>query len=215
MQMTRRSRHWVMGVALSALVLGFVGCDVAEGDAELETLGRILPANGDTEIHLGPTAVDPECLIWDFGGNTVNSGPEYGDDTLWKLNESGDEIRTADGALACTIETADDGGVILLREGDEGPAIASLWRSHAYFGDISKVPESKRPYLTKDYTFKGPRLVEGDGKEWRRAGGEVVTATKNISNADPERRMAVAALVMGLCGSDGLPDQMGDGAQLD
>lgn len=188
------------------LSLTLPACDAPEDLDDLDTIDyRMLPPqDGDIAIHLGPSADtgNDDCLAWDIVGSCFALGPAAGPGLagtdLWNVTGLGEEIFDHNGNLLCTMHAVGP-DYVELREGTSGPVVASQWHNHAFFGDVSNIPESIR-WDFADYTFNGPHLAEGPAY-----GEKVVTATEFVEYAQTKRKMAIAALVMGVCGSNGLP----------
>jgi len=90
---------------------------------------------------------------------------------------------------------------IELHEGSaNGPVIASQWQNHAFFGDVSTIDPSVR-WQFADHTFYLDWVTDGNWFDDKIAAG-----TEEIALGNTQRRMLIAALIMGLCGSDGLPE---------
>ncbi len=189
-------------LVLAALALALPACDAPSDNDDLDAEFRDYPFPGDNDVqvHVGTTTTNPDCLIWDIVGDDVYEGPELAGDILWNVTGLGDEIFDTTGQLRCTMHTVGP-DYVELREGSSGPVLASQWHNHAFFGDVSNIPESIR-WDFADYTYNGTQLNEGP---WY--GPTAATATEFVEYAQTKRKMAIAALVMGLCGSEGLPEQ--------
>lgn len=192
-------RNVTTSIVLAALSLALPGCDAPDNDGDVDTEFReyAFAADNDVEVHAGGT-VEPECLAWEFADQDTYVGPETAGVLLWNVTGLGDEIFDINGQLLCTMTSAGP-DYVELRQGATGAVLASQWHNHAFFGDVSSIPESSR-WDYADYTFVGTHLAEGPAH-----GETVATVTEFIEYAQTKRKMAIAALVMGLCGSAGLP----------
>jgi hypothetical protein len=159
--------------------------------------------NGDQRIFEGDNTDSPDCLIWDIdGANAIDvRQPSFGTLVL-----GDDWISDPAGNVLCTAEV-DAGGESYLREGTDGEVLLTLWGRFIFEGEVD-VPspaggnkDAVNAVLgTRSYEFWKDQVFAG--KKWE---GEVIaTSTAHIHNAVPMRKLVIAALVAGECGSFGL-----------
>lgn len=171
-------------------------CDEPEDSEDSDF--RTHPQNGDLQVHQGTATTDPDCLAWDIVGPEVYEGDQTVGNLLWEVD--GLEIYGNNGQLECTMQWV-EANYIEIHEGSaNGPVVASQWRNHMFFGDVSSIDPSIR-WQFADHTFWEDHITDGLWYDEK-----IATATETIALATPQRRAVLGALVMGICGSNGLPE---------
>ena len=171
-------------------------CDETEDFEDTEF--RMHPADGDIAIHVGTATTDPDCLAWDIVGQNVYEGAQTAGNVLWDVD--GLEIYGANGELACTMQWVENNYIEIHDGSANGPVVASQWQNHMFYGDVSSIDPSIR-WQFADHTFYEDHVTDGYWYEEK-----IATGTELISFAGPKRRAVIGALVLAVCGSDGLPD---------
>lgn len=171
-------------------------CDEPEDFEDSEF--RMHPADGDLQVHQGTATTDPDCLLWDIVGPEVYEGDQTVGNLLWDVD--GLEIYGGNGQLECTMQWVENNYIEIHEGSGNGPVVASQWQNHMFFGDVSSIDPSIR-WQFADHTFWQDHITDGLWYDEK-----IATATESIALAGAKRRAVVGALVMGLCGSDGVPE---------
>jgi hypothetical protein len=162
------------------------------------------PANGDVQLYAGE-GMDPLDLVWDIKGGTASQATAGGVlDPLLVIDDY--VMRDLAGNVVCTVEKVDGHGAehFLLRDA-VGTVLLTQWHRYT-FGFEKTVPplaSPDSPSLLQDgvlLSFKHDQVFFGRWPD----GQVAVTASARIEQANPMRKMLVAALVAGHCGSSGL-----------
>ena len=175
------------------------------GHKEFWEIGLGNPANGDTQVSSGDS-VSPFELIWDIdGGTTTQSAPDPGSSvpvTTVTRTTADDEILDGSGNVLCTAVESQHGSRRAYQLLDaNGNAVLTLWHRYVFAGDVN-IPKKgwKLGKLIKHHTafsFHHNRIHVGTW--WN--GDVAATADVKIANANPMRKLELASLVAGECGS--------------
>jgi hypothetical protein len=182
---------WVRGAVGMAMALSLVS-------------GASAGLSVSFQLFRGPTT-PPDCLIWDIGGPGAASAPSGGSGSGTSLGElliavEPTEFLSPDGDLLCTIET--DGNQAMLRDADSGDVLLTQWGHYVFEGFADLSPPSAKVKATRKYEFAKEQVFLGDKSD-----GEVlVTASEHIHNTSPQVKLLVAALIEGVCGGTGIPE---------
>lgn len=191
---TRRFALTLVGVAL--------GCDAGVADDALRGVGA-KSTDEDTAVHAGTSTTNPDCLIWDIVGDGVSIGPADDGVLLWRLDETGTQISDRYGQLLCTIEEFDGPDHLVLQRAPDGPVVATQWHYAAYVGDVSTVPPDILPNVADYQVIKDVHVLD------RATNTKVATTTGHLAWASTKRKLLISGLIMGVCGSEGLPSNAG------
>lgn len=185
---------------------GYDGLDDVRAGGETNDFWNLRPddpGNGDVDLlDDGDDNGLPDTIIWCLGGD--GEGTDVFDATYdLTAFTSENQIFDAAGNLGCTAYAED--GLFKLREGLDGPVVltASPGR-YVFAGDVAQLPEpgSYDWYALLvhqlEFEFYGDVLYEGP--RWN---ADVIGyATEHLHRASPMRKLLVAALYDGLCGTD-------------
>jgi len=166
--------------------------------------------NGDIEIHEGTDDEIPDEIIWDVLGGTVLRQVELGVFQA-RINVVGETILEANEPLwtapVCVVEQTDhpSGEVFELVSSTDG-VLLTLWGRFVFAGqhalpNAPNVEEDPTLAAQVGFSFEGSRIHSGPWWD----GVVLTTATEEIQDASPERRLLLAALVAGECGSSSIP----------
>lgn len=166
------------------------------------------PDNGGVQLHDdddGPSV--PETIIWDIdGGEDVADVYDAAGQFLLATVEN--QIFDAQGALQCTAYMED--GLFKLREGLDGAVLYTATPGRYVFaGDVpGGLPPTgssawqELVYGQLEFEFYGEQIF--DGPRWQ---AEVIaTGSVSLSKANPMRKLLIASLFGGVCGSPGAPE---------
>lgn len=171
-------------------VLSSMACAAEGDDADFRVLDI---ANGDVSIHEGESTSNPDCLIIDIVGGDAFGGPGTGHALLASFTEKG--IFSPEGECGCTFD--DSGPMLQLRREDDGTAIYSVWNKWVLDGDHDGPPGAGGVASAAAYTFQTDHVYEGMPK----SKNLVATGTANLQFMDATRKLLVAALLDGSCGT--------------
>jgi hypothetical protein len=143
----------------------------------------------------------PDTITWTNVGDGVNTDVFDGDGVL-VVSTFENQIYDADGNLECTAYYED--GLYKLREGLDGDVILTATQGRAVFwGNVDQLPQPGTTehqiliYTQLAYEFYGEFLF--DGPHW--ISDIVGYADVKIHRASPMRKLLIAALYEGECGS--------------
>ena len=186
----------------------------ASGDAELRS-GSVpfwqerlqLPDNGPVTVHDGDGPLIPDCIIWDIDGgedvaDQVFEGPSAEQVLVATVDEN--QIFGPDGGLECT--AYEESGLFKLRDGLDGDVLYTATEGRYVFqGDVQQLPAAGsyewHVLLWTDLVveYYGP-LVYGGARGQQELLG---TADVKLHRANPMRKLVIAAMYGGDCGSNG------------
>lgn len=200
----------------------FTACAEADdglggGDAELRSastddfwnLRPDDPGNGPVQLNDEGGMTPPDIIIWDIDGD--GEGSDVFDPAgAIVLSSDEEQILDADGAVQCT--AWNENGLYKLREGLDGAVVFTATSGRYVFaGDVQSLPApgtsawQQLVYSQLAYDFYGKSLY--DGPHWH--GDLVGTSSEKLHRASPMRKLLIASLYGGACGSPGVPDPPG------
>ena len=172
-------------------LLASIACSAeSEDDADFRVLDI---ANGDVSIHEGESTSNPDCLIIDIVGGDAYGGPSTGNALLASFTEKG--IFSPEGECGCSFDTS--GPMLRLRRESDGTAIYTVWNKWVLDGDYSIPPGSGGVSAAAAYTFQTDHVYEG----LPTSDNLVATGTANLQFMEGARKLLVAALLDGSCGT--------------
>lgn len=186
-------------LALSLLpVLSFApACDTGDDDA---TSDQAFRTGTDVNMQLTESGEggDNGTVIWDIQEAGVYAGEASEGNQIMEL--VGNEIY-ANGELTCTVENAYLNGRVVMGAGDE--VLFTVYENEVYLGEI----DAKRLGPKTKRRFADQLLLTFDGSDvhWGHYDGEFLSANADLESASDGRKLLIAALVEGHCGSKGLP----------
>lgn len=216
---------WMVPTALvCALVV--TGCDSGEDedDAVIEREARVDTPNGTLEIHVGTTTDVEECLIFDIGdgGISARAIDASGDptDDFFLLLQEGDDgglfspiVENPDGGTVGGVEVCAAGqsadGNAQLTDTASGEVLYTLAGNFVLRGDVHLSHRRFIRFLqiAKNIAFeiRGDQVFDRFAPRFRHPDPDeiLVTATAEIEDANDARKLNIAALVDGACGSPG------------
>ena len=166
--------------------------------------------NGDIEIHQGTDDEIPDEIIWDVMGGTVLRQVELGVFEE-RITVDGDVMQDVEEpvwtAPVCVVEETDHpSGEVFELVDDNDDVLFTVWGRFVFAGQhaLPDVPDVEGdPALAAQvaFSFDGSHIYGGPWWD----GDVLVTASEEIQDASPERRLLLAALVGGDCGSQSIP----------
>jgi hypothetical protein len=199
-------------ITLAMSVLLTVACDPGYdgGDDDSFRKKKPYPGDGDLSIYQGTNTDSPDDLIWDLKNGFVFQGAASSTNLLLN-NHDGQILDASNTTLYCEMVGAhqlvdvETGEILFTQRGkkvfagdiyDDRPELED-WEDDA----DADIEEGHGPPL---FRFKKDHVFEG-----RRAPDEepLVTATEKIAKSNPFRKLVIAALIAGECGSLGLPER--------
>ncbi|MCH9684540.1 MAG: hypothetical protein K0V04_24100 [Deltaproteobacteria bacterium] len=202
-------------VAALAAVLT-AGCTATESHDDLDLrmwgAGDDYAGNGDIEVRAGDDDDDdiPDTIIWDILGGSVSRQTTPGVFEQ-RLIIADDDFLSATGPAGappmCTVVATDHPSGNEFQLVDKyGEVVFTVWKRFVFAGDVSlplhpHVKNNPSLHGAIAVSFKKKRIYSGGFWE----GDVLATANERIARSTPERRLLLAALVSGECGSDGLP----------
>ncbi len=206
----------ILGSVLSALVVA--GCTQVEDSDDLgfrsaEAAGDFqYPGDGDIEVYPAGPVNEPDAIIWDLddGGVARQVQPGLFVSRLFVVDNefrSGSGPSDEAGAVpVCSVVPADHPSDRAFQLVDaEGEVIFTLWKRFVFAGDVElpTKPKVKKNYaLQQQLAFSFNKDDIYAGSWW--CGEHIATASERIARANPVRRLLLAALVAGECGSEGI-----------
>ncbi len=190
------------------------GSELRSGDAGATDFWNLRledPANGAVQLSDDDGPNPPDIIIWDIDGDEdtsdVYEGPAFGGALV--LSTVDNQIYDADGQPQCTATFED--GLYKLREGLDGPVIYTATAGRYVFaGDVpGGLPSPGTPawqtliYTQLEYEFYQDHVY--DGPHWHPDAEAIATASVDLQRANPMRKLLIAALQGGICGSPGEP----------
>jgi len=165
------------------------------------------PGDQNIEIREGGDDDLPDTILWDLDGGHVNREIDSDSgDFETRLLVEGTEIRTqnlsATTAATCEVVQADDESGEVFQLVDGQGVVFTMRGRYVFAGDIdlpSELQIKHNPALQESLvvSFKGRRIHAGAW--WKDAA--VAKADEKIAEANPVRRLLLAALVSGECGA--------------
>lgn len=166
--------------------------------------------NGDIEIHQGTDDEIPDEIIWDVMGGTVLRQVEPGVFEE-RINVEGEVMQDVEEpawtAPVCVVDEVEhpSGEVFELVSSTDG-VLFTLWGRFVFAGqhalpDEPNVEEDPTLAAQVAFSFEGSHIYGGPWWD----GTVLTTASEEIQDASPERRLLLAALVAGDCGSQSIP----------
>lgn len=204
-------------VLCASTIVGCVGEGDDDPDLELRAAeGPLWQPNpsyaGDGPISVrGGDDIDvPDTIIWDLDGGNVSVQLEPGlFATRMAIREN--ELWHTDALLqdvpVCTVVAGDHSSGMEFELVDaDGEVVFTLWQRHVFAGAIDLPAQGGDDFdqLVEDelaFSFKKDGIHAGHWSD----GVLLARASEDIDMASPVRRLLLAALVAGECGSDGMP----------
>jgi hypothetical protein len=206
--MTTRFHTLLAAIGLLA-ILTPVGTESASAGTDLPgdefwSRGLGVAGNGDIEVYDGMDTTDPGLLLWAIEGGIVRETDWMtgGADVLVIAVLDDNSIgMPGTNTVSCEVEEAimSFGPVFKVRDRQTNVVEVSLFNRFVFSGDVN-------PTSAADLMSSFDLVYEFDQDQIKYPDGEVaVTATAGIQAANPMRRATLAALLVGACGSRGLP----------
>jgi len=160
------------------------------------------PGNGEVELSDGMDDDSlPDVVVWDIP-TSGDSADVFDVNGVLVASTVENQIFDAGGNLRCTAYLEDD--LYKLREGLDGEVVLSATQGrYVFWGDIQSLPEPgtyawhSLLYHELAYEFYGNDLY--DGPRWM--ADVIAHANVHIHKANPMRKLLIAALYEGECGT--------------
>jgi len=198
----------------SVACVGMAACDQQEEDIwdgqSLRAAGEDVdfwnfhaddPGNGDVDLMGSDDDGLPPTLDWGIDGDGPGSDVFDPTGTL-VVSTVEDQIFDANGNLQCTAYL--EGDLFKLRQGLDGQVLLTATQGrYVFWGDVEALPEPGTSdwqaliYNQLGYEFYGELLY--DGPRWM--SDVIATADVPIHKASPMRKLLIASLYEGVCGT--------------
>ncbi len=186
-----------------------VGGDLRSGQVfEFWNLRLYDLSNGDVQLYDQDEPQIPDTIIWDIDGDEdtadVYEGPIFGGALVLSTVEN--QIYDGAGNVQCTATVED--GLFKLRQGLDGDVIYTATPGRYVFaGDVpGGLPSpgttqwQELLYHQLDFEFYGAQIFAGP--RWQ--ADVIAEGSVNLHKANPMRKLMIAALYGGECGSPGV-----------
>ncbi len=171
------------------------------------------PGNGPVQLNDEGGMTPPDIIIWDIDGDGEGSDVFDPAGSI-VLSTVENQVLDGDGNVQCTAWYED--GLYKLREGLDGAVVYTATRGRYVFaGDVQSLPQSGTSawqdlvYSQLEYEFYGKSIY--DGPRWQ--GDLAGTSSEKLHRASPMRKLLIASLYGGACGSPGVPETTPPGPQ--
>ncbi len=171
------------------------------------------PGNGPVQLNDEGGMSPPDIIIWDIDGDGEGSDVFDPAGSI-VLSSVEDQILDAAGNVQCTAWYED--GLYKLREGLDGAVVYTATPGRYVFaGDVTSLPEPGTYasqvllYTQLEYEFYGVSIF--DGPRWQ--GDLAGTSSEKLHRASPMRKLLIASLYGGACGSPGVPEMAPPGSE--
>lgn len=190
-------RRSLLALSLLPLLSFAPACDTGDDDATSDEAFR---AGTDVNMQLTESGGGDEgTVIWDIQEAGVYAGDASEGNQIMEL--VGNDIY-ANGQLTCTVENAYLNGRIVMGAGTD-EILFTVYENEVYLGelDVNKLtPSTKRRHADQLLlTFGGSDVY------WGNYASQFLSANADLESASDGRKLLIAALVEGHCGSKGLP----------
>ncbi len=169
------------------------------------------PGNGPIQLHDEGGTSPPDIIIWDIPGDPSDVFDPAGSLVLSAVE---DQILDANGNVQCTAWHED--GLYKLREGLDGAVVYTATPGRYVFaGEVSFLPVAGTAAWQEliserlEYEFYGEQIFNGPRWSADLAG----RSSEKLHSANPMRKLLIAALYGGACGSPGVPENPTGGTQ--
>ena len=167
------------------------------------------PGNGPVQLNDEGGMTPPDIIIWDIDGDGEGSDVFDPSGAIVLSSDQG-QILDANGTVQCSASY--ENGLYKLREGLDGAVVYTATNGRYVFaGDVSSLPApgtsawQQLIYSQLAYDFYGKSIY--NGPHWH--GDLAGTSTEKLHRASPMRKLLIASLYGGACGSSGVPDTPG------
>lgn len=175
----------------------------AQGETPFWDLRANDEDNGPVAVYDGDPPTLPPCIIWDIdGGEGVHEGPAEDGILVATMDEN--RIVAADGNIECV--GFQDGDLYKLRDVQTDEILYTATHGRFVFeGNVDQMP---RPGSAEYQDLLQNRLAlefyqDQLSEQPKRFGVILATAGASLQHANPMRKMTLAAMYGGDCGSNG------------
>lgn len=157
------------------------------------------------DINVQMTAANSEggsddgTIVWEIVEAEVYDGPALDDDLLLYLDDN--HIYTAGNTETCQIDThATHSSVLELTASSGGAVLLTVWGNYVFEGEVNVSQITTGNLTGLLFEFEGADIFDGEASE----DVKVLSTNVNLEQQSAERRLLMAALIVGECGSPGL-----------